>query len=66
MDEGMEIVMPNSSDKLKWAAFQKAYELDGEFLLMYGPTSFVIMPKRVFDEPGLIQFRSMLSKNALV
>ena len=65
-DEGIDIEMPNSSDKLKWAAFQKAYELEAEFLLMYAPTSFVIMPKRVFDEAGLVQFRSMLSRNALV
>ena len=65
-DDGMEIVMPNSSDTLKWAAFQKAHELDADFLLMYAPTAFVIMPKRAFDEAGLEQFRSMLSKNALV
>jgi len=65
-DEGMEIVMPNSSDNLKWAAFQKAHELDAEFLLMYAPNAFVIMPKRVFDEGGLVQFRSMLAKNGLV
>lgn len=64
-DQGMEMVMPNSSDTLKWAAFQKAHELDDEFLLMYSPTSFVILPKRVFDGADLAIFRSILAANKL-
>jgi YcxB-like protein len=64
-DEGMEMVMPNSSDTFKWAAFQKAHELNDEFLLMYSPTSFVILPKRLFDGAELSKFRSILKANEL-
>jgi hypothetical protein len=58
-EENLRIVLPNSSEDFRWEAFQRA-QLNAEFLLMYGPRSFVIVPKRAFDSEGLERFRSVL------
>jgi YcxB-like protein len=65
-DDGMKIVLPNSHDELRWGAFQKAHELANEFLLMYSPASFVILPKRAFDGARLEEFRSVLRGKGLL
>ncbi len=65
-EETLRIALPNSSETANWNAFQKAHELKAEFLLMYGPRSFVIVPKRAFDDPSLNQFRSMLQSKGLL
>jgi hypothetical protein len=59
-DENLRIVLPDSSEDLRWEAFQRAHELKAEFLLMYGPRSFVIVPKRAFDREGLDDFSRVL------
>jgi hypothetical protein len=55
-EQNLRIVLPNSSEELRWEAFQGAHELNAEFLLMYGPRSFVIVPKRAFDRGDLNGF----------
>jgi hypothetical protein len=65
-EENLRIVLPNSSEDLRWEAFQRAHELNAEFLLMYGPRSFVIVPKRAFDREGLGRFRSVLRDKHLL
>ena len=65
-EDSIKITLPNSSDELRWGAFQKAHELGDEFLLMYSPASFAILPKRVFDTAGLEQFRSVLRAKGLL
>jgi hypothetical protein len=65
-EDGIKIVQPNSSDEMQWGAFQKAHELAAEFLLMYSPTSFVLLPKRAFDVAGLEEFRSVLRAKGLL
>jgi len=65
-EENLRIVLPNSSEDLRWEAFQRAHELHAEFLLMYGPRSFVIVPKRAFEKDGLERFRSVLRDKRLL
>jgi hypothetical protein len=65
-EQNLRIVLPNSSEELRWEAFQGAHELNAEFLLMYGPRSFVIVPKRAFDREGLERFRSVLRDKHLL
>jgi hypothetical protein len=64
--EDLKIVLPNASSEVRSEGFQKAHELKAEFLLMYSPRSFVIIPKRAFDAEGLDQFRSMLKAKGLL
>ena len=65
-EDNLRMVLPNSSEDLRWEAFQKAHELGAGFLLMYGPRSFVIVPKRAFDNEGLERFRSVLRNKHLL
>ena len=65
-EDGIKIALPNSSEEVRWGAFQKAHELENEFLLMYSPVSFVILPKRAFDAVGLEEFRSVLRAKGLL
>jgi hypothetical protein len=65
-EEDLKIVLPNSFEEIRWAGFQKAHELKTEFLLMYSPRSFVIIPKRAFDTEGLNQFRCVLQNKGLL
>lgn len=65
-EENLKIVLPHSSEEIRWGAFQKAHELKADFLLMYSPRSFVIIPKRAFDAEGLNQFRSVLQNKSLL
>ena len=59
-------MLPNSSEEIRWGGFQKAHELKTEFLLMYAPRSFVIIPKRAFDAELLDQFRAVLRAKGLL
>jgi hypothetical protein len=65
-EESLKIVLPNSSEDLRWEAFQRAHELKAEFLLMYGPRSFVIVPKRAFNMEGLNDFGRVLRDKHLL
>jgi hypothetical protein len=65
-EDGIKIVLPNSSEEINWSAFQKVHELEHEFLLMYSPQSFVIIPKRAFDAEGFGHFRSVVHNKGLL
>jgi hypothetical protein len=65
-ENGLKLEMREETSEMRWGAFQRAHELRDVFLLMYGPKSFYIVPKRVLVPDLLDQFRSLLLAKGLL
>jgi YcxB-like protein len=65
-DEGIRITGPQSTEQVRWGAFQKAYETENAFLLLYSPVAFYIVPRRAFVANALGEFRNILQEKGLL
>jgi hypothetical protein len=64
--DGISAVSPSATENVRWSLFQKVNELNGNFLLFYGPQSYYVIPKRSFTRENLEEFLSLLRENNLL
>jgi hypothetical protein len=62
--EGIKTSSPSTSSEMKWSILQSVRETNRLFLLYYAPTQALIIPKRFFSNPELIEsWRQMVERS---
>jgi len=64
--DGITTVLPDATEDMRWSAFQRVDESNGNFLLFYAPRSYYVIPKRTFTTGSLEEFRSLLLEKGLL